>query len=1402
MPPTAAPFVAAAATASPIIFPGAAAAGGGGGTPAVVRSRKQPPTVPSQATPSPAQSSTIHNMDTITTAASASSSSSPPPPPNNNNTNSSTTTRSTIPNRRRPLPPGTTTITTTARSKNNKNKTPILLKLNPQSHEQQWIRLIVAAGSAVFVLSVLVLAWHLPSFRRRSHPNHNNNHSHNNHQDRLSLLEPATTTTTTSSSSSTVVWPRPPKANQRPGPYRLALLLPFVADGPEQIPAYLNLFCQGAQAASHVADFFIIHNGVLSSLLEQELSATTSSTTTSSNACQSANNVMFVNLQSTTHMAERLLRVVQVPPNPPNDNKDNQEKENEIERPWKIPKARLQAVLTAHLSVYPYTLVEYKPAYGYIFEELLKQLYYTHWGYTDLDMVFGDLGRHIEEEEWSQYDIVTYGFGDQQRLYVKGQFTMHRNTLASRRTWWQDCPYLSQLDDRWHRALFSSSSSDKDHHNNKNNKFQLESAEGCYSAVLLQRKDISIKYAVKAWTDVSSSDLVYSQGLYLFPYPNNHNHKHYYKNNNQGHHVLVKAVATDQDNSEDDEEEDDEDEEKDFATAGGGGGGGASSKIGSQFAMLDLAPDWFLTDAVYQNRQQPLQVPVGAMESLPLPAVTNSHKKKQDAPHCMFWVQPKYQKYLCLQEPVSANENVYFIKGELFKQAFSNVPLPSLVRAAGSSHNNKDESVVATTGPFFHFQEWKRRYRINQLAVFEDNEINYPVESQNAPMKVLLPEGAIVIPSNDMNKSSKTRRRIYSSNNNKYSLPSSPLGIALEDWKACQPTNTKKAEHKDDRSQLPSRFYCLSGRSIESNQNHFSASHKSKFKMECHYALSWQNRLEIEILSAAPAWNPTLKTARDGRRNKNRRRHHHHRRPPVSMDVDVTLIQTVQIHAAMGSKAGAALLQTVRENLNRWNGQPCVLLFQVSHLIKDTAIPDIKSFVASLDDDDENGDNNEGNGILDMCFIALIASPGPGSTAPDNSHHQPKAAQRFLDEPLEKDPETGAPVQEDWIISEKALQNMAVDVVPTRWYVTGLNLEGGQQIQISPDMVELARQKAMVYQSLEVVDGGGGHVFWIPTFAFSTNPNEHNKKSKKNDDVWNLSHWLFQHQSKNDGDAEEEEDEEDEEKEFSKGHGHGGPPPLFRGGNSMELCNDNPDHTRHDEEESSMDKNHFLANANRLWWEQTLELLPPLDHQQQQAEGRRRDEAQEGRIQELAERLQNLEYELVSHLLKQGSRGGTRNVFQNFPHTMPVLLVDNLYSPPSSSSSSSSSLYYQKTHLLSREVEEFGGSGHEGCFPMLRLVQLILFGYAFHVLEGAFTVDTTPYVHKIDDETENDNDDESTERYRRHRRIVLCAANCVYLDDGLDDLRDQILEYEVVRAMEARALWSAWRGNDDSSAKQ
>lgn len=77
---------------------------------------------------------------------------------------------------------------------------------------------------------------------------------------------------------------------------------------------------------------------------------------------------------------------------------------------------RVQSCFDFEISLaYPKRLCSFKPAYGYIFDEELKE--YEYWGYCDLDQVFGKIDSFIPPEKIKQYD----------KLYHLGHCTIFRN---------------------------------------------------------------------------------------------------------------------------------------------------------------------------------------------------------------------------------------------------------------------------------------------------------------------------------------------------------------------------------------------------------------------------------------------------------------------------------------------------------------------------------------------------------------------------------------------------------------------------------------------------------------------------------------------------------------------------------------------------------------------------------------------------------------------------------------------------------------------------------------------------------------------------------------------------------------------------------------------------------------
>lgn len=64
----------------------------------------------------------------------------------------------------------------------------------------------------------------------------------------------------------------------------------------------------------------------------------------------------------------------------------------------------------------PYKLCDYKPAYGYIFHEYVKD--YDFWGYCDMDVLFGNLRKFLTEKVLESYDKIGH----------LGHFTIYKNT--------------------------------------------------------------------------------------------------------------------------------------------------------------------------------------------------------------------------------------------------------------------------------------------------------------------------------------------------------------------------------------------------------------------------------------------------------------------------------------------------------------------------------------------------------------------------------------------------------------------------------------------------------------------------------------------------------------------------------------------------------------------------------------------------------------------------------------------------------------------------------------------------------------------------------------------------------------------------------------------------------------
>ncbi|KAL3944838.1 MAG: hypothetical protein SGBAC_001103 [Bacillariaceae sp.] len=280
------------------------------------------------------------------------------------------------------------------------------------------------------------------------------------------------------------------------------------------------------------------------------------------------------------------------------------------------------------------------------------------------------------------------------------------------------------------------------------------------------------------------------------------------------------------------------------------------------------------------------------------------------------------------------------------------------------------------TAPFFHFQEWKRYYRTTQLTGFH----------RGGALKtfVLSKEGVLPIFPHEFSR--KDPR-----------LPS-PLGIPLFKWNGVK---------KDIRKQLPGHSYCL-----ESGPRKKPATPPAP---KCHKLTSWHDKETVEILSGAPAWTQ------------------------LDIQAEVTMVLTLQIQAEQAADPSnlSPILNLLAMYLNRWQGQPSVLVIHVAAATPET-ISKLRAKLGPGSDLSYYG--------MDTCLVGAIFS------------------------------------RESKVFSRKALLNMAFDAAPTRWALSGFEIERG--IAISQDTAFFAHRVAASR------DISAGSVFIVPQFGVVNEEND------------------------------------------------------------------------------------------------------------------------------------------------------------------------------------------------------------------------------------------------------------------------------------------------------------------------
>jgi hypothetical protein len=87
-----------------------------------------------------------------------------------------------------------------------------------------------------------------------------------------------------------------------------------------------------------------------------------------------------------------------------------------------------------------YKLCDFKPAYGYIFDDYIKD--YDFWGYCDVDVIFGNIRSFMTDELLNGYDIISA-----RHDYLTGCFALYRNNPEMRELFKQSRDYRKVFTD-------------------------------------------------------------------------------------------------------------------------------------------------------------------------------------------------------------------------------------------------------------------------------------------------------------------------------------------------------------------------------------------------------------------------------------------------------------------------------------------------------------------------------------------------------------------------------------------------------------------------------------------------------------------------------------------------------------------------------------------------------------------------------------------------------------------------------------------------------------------------------------------------------------------------------------------------------------------------------------------
>lgn len=99
-----------------------------------------------------------------------------------------------------------------------------------------------------------------------------------------------------------------------------------------------------------------------------------------------------------------------------------------------------------------YKLCDLKPSYGHVFEDIIND--YDFWGFTDVDIIWGDIRKEMTNEILENFDIISSRKG-----FISGHFNLLRNTekinKLYRKNDWYKAPFSNREMKRFCEGTFT-----------------------------------------------------------------------------------------------------------------------------------------------------------------------------------------------------------------------------------------------------------------------------------------------------------------------------------------------------------------------------------------------------------------------------------------------------------------------------------------------------------------------------------------------------------------------------------------------------------------------------------------------------------------------------------------------------------------------------------------------------------------------------------------------------------------------------------------------------------------------------------------------------------------------------------------------------------------------------------